>query len=167
MRSPGLFKKTHIFVVFKLIIPITVVFMHLFWAFIPIWLTISISGSSFWLMDTYFWCYFSWLAKNGCLNLKLAGNRFPPFPYFWSPVHSVVDNNSIVIFSLNPDTNKKLYIYILLGVCLSLPNPVQILLACSLTSGLKTNKTALSLLKCQIPSSNRIDILDFIGWSSL
>ena len=76
------YKKKHICVVFKLIIPITVVFMHLFWAFRPIWLAISISGISFWLLDTYFWSYFSWLAKIGCQNLKLAGNTFPPF---WSP----------------------------------------------------------------------------------
>ena len=53
------YKKKHIFVVVKLIIPITVVFMHLFWAFRPIWLAISISGSSFWLVDTFFWGYFS------------------------------------------------------------------------------------------------------------
>ena len=79
------YKNKHIFVVFKLIIPITVVFMQLFWAFRPIWLAISISGSSFWLVDTYFWSYFSWLAKSGCQNLKLAGNTFPPFPSFWSP----------------------------------------------------------------------------------
>ena len=78
-------KKTHICVVFKLIIPITLVFMHLFWDFRPIWLAISISGSSFWLLNTYFWCYFSWLAKSGCQNLKLAGNTFQPFPSFWSP----------------------------------------------------------------------------------
>ena len=79
------YQKSHIFVVFKLIIPITVVFMHLFWAFRPIWLAISISGSSFCLGDTYFWSYFSWLAKSGCQDLKLAGNTFPPFPSFWSP----------------------------------------------------------------------------------
>ena len=59
--------------------------MHLFWAFRPIWLAFSISGSSFWLVDTYFWSYFSWLAKSGCQNLKLAGNTFPPFPSFLSP----------------------------------------------------------------------------------
>jgi hypothetical protein len=48
------YKKKHIFVVFKLIIPIAVVFMHLFGAFKPIWLAISFFGSSFWLVDTYF-----------------------------------------------------------------------------------------------------------------
>ena len=41
------YQKSHICVVFKLIIPITVVFMHLFWAFRLIWLAISISGSYF------------------------------------------------------------------------------------------------------------------------
>ena len=61
------------------------VFMHLFGAFIPMWLAISISGSLFWLMDTYFWSYFSWLAKSGSQNFKLAGNTFPLFPSFWSP----------------------------------------------------------------------------------
>ena len=59
-----------------------------FWAFRPIWLAISISSSSFWLLDTYFGSYFSWLAKSGCQNLKLAGNTFPPFPSFWSPSQS-------------------------------------------------------------------------------
>ena len=83
------YQKGHIFVVFKLIIPITVDFMHLFWAFRPLWLAFSISGSSFRLVDTHFWSYFSWLAKSGCQNLKLAGNTFPPFPSFWSPVHTV------------------------------------------------------------------------------
>ena len=58
-----------------------------FWAFRPIWLATSISVSSFWLVDTYFWSYFSWLAKSGCQNHKLAGNMFPPFPSFWSPEH--------------------------------------------------------------------------------
>ena len=53
VRSPGL-SKSHICAVFKLSISITVVFMHLFWAFRPIWLAISIFGSSFWLLDTYF-----------------------------------------------------------------------------------------------------------------
>ena len=53
-----------------------------FW---PIWLAFYISSSSFWAEDTYFWSYFSWLAKSGCQNLKLAGNTFPPFPSFWSP----------------------------------------------------------------------------------
>ena len=38
-------KKQHIFVVFKLIIPITMVFMHLFWTLRPIWLAFYISGS--------------------------------------------------------------------------------------------------------------------------
>ena len=79
------YQKSHIFVVFKLVIPITVVFMHFLLAFRPIWLATSISCSSFWLVDTYFWSYFSWLAKSGCQNLKLAGNTFPPFPPFWSP----------------------------------------------------------------------------------
>ena len=81
------YQKSHICVVFKLMIPITVVFMHLFWAFGPIWLSYSISGSSFWLVDTYLRSYFSWLAKSGCQNLKLAGNMFPLFPPFWSPVY--------------------------------------------------------------------------------
>ena len=84
VRSPGL-SKSHIFVVFKLIIPITVVFIHLFGAFTPIWLAFSISGSSFWPVDTSFLSYFSWLAKSGCQHLKLARNTFPPFPSFWSP----------------------------------------------------------------------------------
>ena len=66
--------------------------MHLFWAFRPIWLAISISGSSFWLVDIYFWSYFSWLAKSSCQNLKLAGNTFPPFPSFWSPAGNMVGN---------------------------------------------------------------------------
>ena len=78
-------KQKHIFVSVKLFIPITVVFMRLFWAFRPIWLATSISGCSFWLVDTYFWSYFSWLAKSGCQNLKLAWNTFSPFPSFWSP----------------------------------------------------------------------------------
>ena len=43
------YQKSHICVVFKLIIPITVVFMHFFWPFRPIWLAISIFGSTFWL----------------------------------------------------------------------------------------------------------------------
>ena len=36
------YKKKHIVVVFKIIIPINVVFMHIFWAFIPIWLAFTI-----------------------------------------------------------------------------------------------------------------------------
>ena len=59
--------------------------MHLVWSFRPIWLAIFISSSSFWLVDTFFWSYFSWLAKSGCQNIKLAGNTFPPFLSFWSP----------------------------------------------------------------------------------
>ena len=74
------YQKSHIFIVFKVIITITVVFMHLFWVSSPIWLAFSISGSSFWLMDTYFW---------SCQNLKLAGNTFPLFPSFWSPDHNL------------------------------------------------------------------------------
>ena len=62
------------------------VFMHFFKALRPILLTTLISISSFWLLDTYFWSYFNWLFKSGCQNLKLAGNTFPPFPSFWSPV---------------------------------------------------------------------------------
>ena len=46
--------KFHIFVVFKLIFPITVVFIHLLLAFWPILRAISISGSSIRLVDTYF-----------------------------------------------------------------------------------------------------------------
>ena len=41
------YQKKNIFVVFKLIIPITMAFMGLFWACRPICLAISISGSSF------------------------------------------------------------------------------------------------------------------------
>ena len=49
------YQESHIFVVFKLIIPITVVFMHVFFCdFRPIWLALFISGSSFWLVDTNF-----------------------------------------------------------------------------------------------------------------
>ena len=81
MRPPELFKK-HMLLVFKLFILITRVFMHLCWAVWPNWLATSISISSFWLVDTYFWSYFSWLAKSGCQNHKLAGNTFPSF---WSP----------------------------------------------------------------------------------
>ena len=62
--------------------------MHLFGGFRTIWLATSISVSSFWLADTYFWSYFSWLAKSGRQNLWLAGNTFPPFPSFWSHVHN-------------------------------------------------------------------------------
>ena len=53
MRCQGI-SKSHIFVVFKLIIPITVVFMHIFWALRQILLAVSISGSLFWLVGTYF-----------------------------------------------------------------------------------------------------------------
>ena len=59
--------------------------MHLLCAFRPIWPAISISSSSFRLVDTYFWSYFSWLVESGCQNFKLAGNKFPSFPYFSSP----------------------------------------------------------------------------------
>ena len=86
-------KKSHILVVFKIFIPISVVFMQFFWAFRPIWLAFSISGSSFWLVDTYFWSYFSWLDKSGCKNLKLAENTCPPFPSFWSPEHKLRQNS--------------------------------------------------------------------------
>ena len=78
-------KKVYIFVVFKQIIPITMAFMHIFWALRPIWLAFFISSSSFLLVDTYFWIYFSWLDKSGCQNLKLAGNSFPQFLSFWIP----------------------------------------------------------------------------------
>ena len=57
--------ESHRFVVIKQIIPITVVFMHIFWGFRTIWLAICNPGSQFWLVDTYFWSYSSWLAKNG------------------------------------------------------------------------------------------------------
>ena len=60
-------------------------FSHLFGAFRAISPATTISCSSFWLVDTYFWSYCSWLAKSGCQNLKLAGNTFPPLPSFWSP----------------------------------------------------------------------------------
>ena len=63
--------------------------MHIFLAFRPIWLAISISGSSFWLVDTYFFIYFSKLPKSGCQNLKLAGITFPLFPSFWSSVNKI------------------------------------------------------------------------------
>ena len=59
--------------------------MHVFWAFRPFWLETSISICSFWGVDTCFWINFSCLAKSGCLNLKLAGNIFSPFPSFRSP----------------------------------------------------------------------------------
>ena len=81
-------KKTYISS-FKLTIPITKVFMHLFWAFRQIWLATSIFASSFRPVDTYIWSYFSWLANSGCQNHKLAGNTFPPFPSFWSPVQGI------------------------------------------------------------------------------
>ena len=42
-----------------------------------------------WLVETYFLSYFSWLAKSGCQNQKLAGNTFPPFPSFWSPAYKL------------------------------------------------------------------------------
>ena len=78
------YQKNTIFGVFELNIPIAVV-LCIFWACKPIWLAFSISGTSFWLVDTYFWSCFSWLAKSGCQNLKLAGNTFPSLPSFWSP----------------------------------------------------------------------------------
>ena len=59
--------------------------MHFFRALRSMWLATSVSVSSFWLVNTYFWSFFSWLTKSGCQNLKLAGNTFPPFPSFWSP----------------------------------------------------------------------------------
>ena len=70
---------------FQNIYPYYCGFYQSFLGFRPIWLAFSISCSSFWLVDTYFWSYFSWLAKSGCQNLKLARNTFPPFPSFWSP----------------------------------------------------------------------------------
>ena len=54
VRSLELLKKKHICLVFKLIIPTTRVFMHLFGAFRPIWLATFIFVSSFWLVNTYF-----------------------------------------------------------------------------------------------------------------
>ena len=84
MRCRGLSKKPYI-CYFQTNYPYYHGFYASFWAFRPIWLAISIFGSSFWLEDTYFWSFFSWLAKSGCQNLKLAGNTFPPFPSFWSP----------------------------------------------------------------------------------
>ena len=72
--SPEIFKRL-IFVVFKLIIPITRVLMHLFGDYRPIWLATSISVSSFWLVDTYFWSYFSWLAKSAAKITNRLGTR--------------------------------------------------------------------------------------------
>ena len=86
VRSPELFKKKTYISSFKLTIPITKVFMHLFWAFRQIWLATSIFASSFRPVDTYIWSYFSWLANSGCQNHKLAGNTFPSF---WSPVQGI------------------------------------------------------------------------------
>ena len=84
VQTPELSKKPYI-CSFKLINPITVVFTHLFWGFRTFWLATSISGSSFWLVETYFWRYFSCLAKSCCQNLLLAGNKFTAFPSLWSP----------------------------------------------------------------------------------
>ena len=85
VRSPGLSKA--IFVYFSnLLSPLLWFLCIFFWVFRQIWLAISISDSSFLLLETYFWSYFSWLAQKWLPNLKLARNTFPPFPSFWSPV---------------------------------------------------------------------------------
>ena len=85
VRSPWLSKQPYI-CSFQTNYPYYHGFYASFLAFRPIWLAFSLPCSSFWLVDTYFWSHFSWLAKSGCKNLKLAGNMFPLFPPLWSPV---------------------------------------------------------------------------------
>ena len=85
MLSSG-FSKSHIFVVFKLINPITVVFCIFFE-----------------LSDQFGWQsplpvhHFGWWtliteaisAGYSKVAAKIAGGTFPPFPSFWSPAHNL------------------------------------------------------------------------------